>query len=325
MLCRLIIGMTLVALAQFTGQPNVLYYAPLIFEAVGFHSVTSATLASVGLGSIKVVFTTIALLTIDRVGRRLYLLIGVSFMMVSIIVMGGVSKSLLHDQVVDSCVNHSNITANITNLPQTNYLPLQHDNESQLVLHNSHNKSLQRFSVILSSSHAQNPDKGKESDRHAKVHSKIVKWVGLASLMIYVAGYAVSFGPVTWLILSEIFPSSLKGRAISMATVFNWGTNLIISMTFLQVISKIGISWTFIGYGIICGISIVFIYFFVPETKGRTLEEISSDLRGDGSTSIFGLRCSRCCKKKTMPGGHYQRVALNSTHSQPEPVFTEPL
>lgn len=94
------------------------------------------------------------------------------------------------------------------------------------------------------------------------------------SLMLYVGSFAIGLGPVFWLMISEIYPLKIRGRAMSTATVVNWGMNLMVAITFLSLIQLLGTSGTFWLYSIIGIGAIVFVYFRVPETKGKSLEEI---------------------------------------------------
>lgn len=104
-------------------------------------------------------------------------------------------------------------------------------------------------------------------------------WIAIGSLMLYVAAFAIGLGPVFWLLISEIYPLKIRGLAMSIATVANWGANLAIALTFLTLTQKIGTSWTFWLYGLISIGAVVFTHFLVPETKGRSLEEIESHWR----------------------------------------------
>ncbi len=107
--------------------------------------------------------------------------------------------------------------------------------------------------------------------------------IAVISLMVYVGSFAVGLGPVFWLMISEIYPLRIRGRAMSTATVVNWGTNLLVAITFLSLIQLIGTSSTFWLYSIIGIIAWVFVYFLVPETKGKSLEEIEAHLRAGKS------------------------------------------
>lgn len=99
-------------------------------------------------------------------------------------------------------------------------------------------------------------------------------WITLISLVVYVASFAISLGPVFWLLISEIYPLPIRGRAMSIATFFNWTANLLVSLTFLSLIDVFGQSGTFWFYGILSVIAWIFSYYLVPETKNKTLEQI---------------------------------------------------
>jgi len=109
--------------------------------------------------------------------------------------------------------------------------------------------------------------------------SGALKWIGLLSLMAYVASFAISIGPVFWLIISEIYPLRLRGLAMSLATGANWVCNLIVTFTFLLLIQAWGPTGTFGLLGVITLAAIPFSYFLVPETKDRSLEQIEHDVR----------------------------------------------
>jgi SP family galactose:H+ symporter-like MFS transporter len=101
--------------------------------------------------------------------------------------------------------------------------------------------------------------------------------LALVGLMAYVAAFAISLGPIFWLIISEIYPLRIRGRAMSVATVTNWLANLLITFTFPLMIAAIGPSATFWIYAAIGVIGFFFCWSLVPETKGRTLEEIEKE------------------------------------------------
>ena len=99
------------------------------------------------------------------------------------------------------------------------------------------------------------------------------------SLMSYVGFFAIGMGPVFWLLISELYPLKIRGSAMSVATFFNWGSNLLISITFLTVIHLCGKPGTFWIFGSLSILTWFFIYYMVPETKGRSLEEIEKHWR----------------------------------------------
>lgn len=96
----------------------------------------------------------------------------------------------------------------------------------------------------------------------------------------YIACFALSVGPVTWVILSEIFPTKIRGRAMAIATFCLWSANFVVSQTFPMMdespwlVERFNHGFPFWVYGLLCIVSVVFVWRFVPETKGKSLEEI---------------------------------------------------
>jgi MFS family permease len=112
-------------------------------------------------------------------------------------------------------------------------------------------------------------------------HNGAFAWLAVISMMAYVASFAISLGPIFWLLISEIYPLRIRNSAEGLAATFNWGSNLVITLAFLTLVEKLGPSWTFWLYGLSACAAWVFSYYFVPETKGRTLEEIEQSWRTD--------------------------------------------
>jgi SP family xylose:H+ symportor-like MFS transporter len=102
----------------------------------------------------------------------------------------------------------------------------------------------------------------------------------LVFMLGYIASFALSVGPVTWVILSEIFPTRVRGRAMALATVCLWAANYVVSQTFPMMdenaflVQKFHHGFTFWIYAVLCAVQILFVWKFVPETKGKSLEEI---------------------------------------------------
>jgi len=105
-------------------------------------------------------------------------------------------------------------------------------------------------------------------------------WITVLSVAAYVAFFAVGLGPVFWLLIAEIFPLAVRGRAMSLATISNWGFNLVVTITFLGLIDLFGRTGTFLLYAVLTLVALVFTAVLVPETKGRSLEEIEDALEG---------------------------------------------
>ena len=103
--------------------------------------------------------------------------------------------------------------------------------------------------------------------------------LAVVGLMLYVASFAIGLGPVFWLLISEIYPLRVRGLAMSIASEANWGSNLIIALTFLTLVQVLGQSGTFWLYAAVGVGAWVFAFLIVPETKGKTLEEIEEHWR----------------------------------------------
>ncbi len=102
--------------------------------------------------------------------------------------------------------------------------------------------------------------------------------VTVAALGLYIAGFAIGLGPVFWLLIAEIFPLAVRGRGMSTASVANWGSNLAVTLIFLDLVRALGSGGTFLLFAVLTLAAIVFTWRFVPETRGRSLEQIESDL-----------------------------------------------
>ena len=103
-------------------------------------------------------------------------------------------------------------------------------------------------------------------------------WVAVASVAAFVGFFAIGLGPVFWLLIAEIFPLAVRGRAMSLATVANWSFNLIVSATFLNLVGAVGSAGAFLVYAVLSLVALAFIAMMVPETKGRSLEQIEAAL-----------------------------------------------
>jgi sugar porter (SP) family MFS transporter len=104
------------------------------------------------------------------------------------------------------------------------------------------------------------------------------KYLILGSFSIYVIGYCISVGSLFWVLISEIYPLQVRGIAMSIATVMQWGANFVISISFLTVYQSFGQVLTFSIFGSFCLLAFVFVYYFVPETTGVSLEKIEERL-----------------------------------------------
>ncbi len=114
-----------------------------------------------------------------------------------------------------------------------------------------------------------------------------LKWVAVGSLVTYIVCFAMSLGPIGWILVSEVFPLKIRGVAMSVCTVSNFAFNFFVVASFPVLLNRIGGAWTFWMFGIVSILCIIFVYFFVPETKGISLEQIESNWRRGISPKNF--------------------------------------
>jgi MFS transporter, SP family, xylose:H+ symportor len=204
----LVIGMLLSTFQQLVGIQVMMYYAPEIIKNMG-SSVNSAMFQTILVGAVNVVFTVIAIYTVDKIGRKPLLLIGSLCMMVFMFVLG------------------------ITFL--TNQMGV----------------------------------------------------LSLISVLGFVGAFAFSWGPVTWVLLSEMFPNTIRSKAMSIAVAVQWIMNYTVSSTFplldrnTWLVEKFNHSVSFWLFGLMAFLSFIFVWHLVPETKRKTLEQMEEVWRSN--------------------------------------------
>ena len=104
----------------------------------------------------------------------------------------------------------------------------------------------------------------------------LLGWLTAGSLAAYVGFFAVGLGPVFWLLISEIFPLAIRGRGMSVATIANWLSNLVVALTFLDLVDLVGRPAVFLIYAALTFCALLFARALVPETKGLTLEAVEA-------------------------------------------------
>ncbi|XP_032589789.1 facilitated trehalose transporter Tret1 isoform X2 [Drosophila grimshawi] len=118
---------------------------------------------------------------------------------------------------------------------------------------------------------------------YCKANGMDVSNVGLLPLccfVVYILGFSLGFGPIPWLMMGEILPAKIRGSAASVATAFNWTCTFVVTKSFLDMIKLIGAHGAFWLFGVICCIGMFFVIFCVPETQGKTLEDIERKMMG---------------------------------------------
>ncbi len=113
--------------------------------------------------------------------------------------------------------------------------------------------------------------------------------VTLVALVVFIISFAFSLGPVTWTVINEIYPGEVRGRAVAVATAVNWGAAFLVSGFFLSVVNAIGLAYPFWLFAAFCLLGLIWVYVGVPETRGRSLEEIEASWR-DATTPARKLQ-----------------------------------
>ncbi len=193
----LFFGIILAIFQQITGVNTIVYYAPTIFQKVGFASASSAILITFVIGAVGLAATLVSMALVDRLGRRVLLLVSLA----------GMAVTLFH------------------------------------------------LSLTL----------GQHEPR---------KWVAVADVICYLAAFDIGLGPIFWLLISEIYPTTIRGKAMSIATMAIWASDFLVTATFLTLVEHLGMTNCFRLFSALCLVAFLFSYCMTPETRGRTLEEI---------------------------------------------------
>ncbi len=222
MLTIVIIGTVLSVLQQFTGINAVLYYGADIFEqSLGFGA-EDILQQQVLLATVNLLFTFVAMFTVDKLGRKPLLYIGSVGMLIGFLMMG--------------------------------------------------------FTLYLS-------DYSQVNSAGLPTISKSEGIISLIGVLIFIGSFAMSMGPVVWVMLSEIFPNKIRSAAMSIAVAAQWLANYLVSQSFPMIVeseaNKLkmdGGIWNnslpYFLFSVFIALTIVFVWKFIPETKGKTLEEM---------------------------------------------------
>jgi len=259
----LLIGIALGSLQQLIGINAIFYYAPDIFEKIG-GSRDSAFLQASIIGIINIVFTVIAMRLIDRIGRKSLLVIGVSGIILCHLIVG-FSFTQAHYTIDENSIMKLNNTVHSELVEKIEQL----DGKT----FSSKKGFLSELSNYLSNIEIQ-----ENKLNILKSTVKLNNIVILVAILAFVAMFAMSLGPVTWVLLSELYPNKFRGRAISIAGFFNGFSSFIVPLLFLWEFEKIGEAATFFIFASIAIICFFFVIYKIPETKGKSLEEIEATL-----------------------------------------------
>lgn len=232
------------AAQQLSGFNCAMYYAATILHMAGFRSNSSSTYFSIVVSATNFLFTSVALSIIDKVGRRRILVYSMIAMIIGLFALGGAFAGQQGFMTVqDNCNYGTNCARCVQDSSTCSW---------------SASQSVCAVTTSLAPSDIYQSSTGCPPQSHDQALTGIL----FASLVVYVAGYALGLGNVPWLMQSELFPLSIRGKANGIATAVNWACNLIISTSFLSMTNGVSAAGTFWFYG---GLSIVFWIFAIFE------------------------------------------------------------
>jgi sugar porter (SP) family MFS transporter len=256
----LIIGLGIGILQQITGINSVFFYAPMIFEQSGIGT-DAAFSQAILVGLTNLLFTIVAILFIDRLGRKPLLGIGLAGIALFMFILAAGFNSATYSLSAEA------IAA----------MPEQVDKEALLTIQDQEFSSDVKFKNKLGEILKPSVIKEYESNLIAgAIHNNPL--LILIGILGFVAAFAVSIGPVMWVLFSELFPNWIRGLAISFVGFINSLVSFSVQLVFPWELSTLGTAGTFLIYGIFGAIGLVFVLVMVPETKGKSLEELEKIL-----------------------------------------------
>ena len=254
------IGVVVAILQQITGINSVFFYAPMIFEQSGIGT-DASFIQAILVGLINLVFTLLAIGLIDRVGRKPLLVFGLSGIVISMAVLAFGFYSATYTLNGDAIARlpESVQTEQFQSLEGQTF---QGDLAYKTALADAlgADAATEYESQLISSAISMNP------------------MLILLGILGFVACFAISLGPVMWVLFSELFPNKIRGLAISFVGLINSGVSFIVQLVFPWELANLGSALTFLIYGAFAAVGLVFILLVLPETKGKSLEELEEIL-----------------------------------------------
>lgn len=256
----MIIGIVIAIVQQITGINAVFFYAPMIFEQTGIGTDASFIQAII-IGVTNLVFTIIAILFVDRIGRKPLLIVGLLGIAISLFVLAGSFKAAeysLNAQAITELVNVENSDALLAIDGKVFTSDVAFKNVLNDLLGN-----------VIAAKH-----QGEIIAKAVTINS----WLVLIGIIGFVASFAISLGPVMWILFSELFPNRLRGLAISFVGFVNSGVSYLVQQLLPWELANWGNSVTFLIFGVFGALGLVFVIIYVPETKGKSIEELEEIL-----------------------------------------------
>lgn len=256
----LLIGVVLAILQQISGINSVFFYAPIIFEKAGLGTDAAFTQA-IFVGLVNLVFTIIAMSLIDKLGRKPLLVIGMVGIAISMFLLAygfGSATFTLSEKSVNE------LTISIEKQKLNSLINMRFSSEAE-------------FKEALKNTLGKK-DANLYENEFIKSAININTTLILLAILGFVASYAVSIGPVMWVMFSELFPNTVRAVAISFVGFINSLISFLVQLVFPLELEKIGSASTFLIYGLFAAAGLIFVLLKVPETKGKSLEELEKIL-----------------------------------------------
>lgn len=256
----LMLGLVIGILQQITGINSVFFYAPMIFEQSGIGTDASFSQA-IYVGLINLVFTLIAISLIDRLGRKPLLVFGVSGIAICMFLLSYGFYSASYTLSAESVKS----------------LPAEVDQSKISALIGKTYDDDVSFKQALRAELGDEVAKTYESELITAAVS-MNAWLILIGILGFVASFAVSIGPVMWVLFSELFPNWIRGLAISFVGLVNSAVSFLVQLVFPWELETLGSTLTFFIYGAFAALGLIYIIMKLPETKNRSLEELEKIL-----------------------------------------------
>lgn len=256
----LTIGISVGILQQITGINSVFFYAPMIFEQSGIGT-NAAFMQAALVGLVNLGFTVAALILIDKLGRRPLLGFGMTGIAVCMLLLAygfGAATYTLDPQALD------NLSAEIDRMQlaavaNTTYAS-DIDFRAAVTAAIGADAYKQHAAALVSNA--------------ISMHPTLI----LVAILGFVASFAISIGPIMWVLFSELFPNKVRGMAISFVGLINSAIAFLVTFLFPWQLENIGNAGTFLIYGLFAVFGLFFVMRILPETKGRSLEELEREL-----------------------------------------------
>ncbi|MGI9237409.1 MAG: sugar porter family MFS transporter [Woeseiaceae bacterium] len=256
----LTIGISVGILQQITGINSVFFYSPMIFEQSGIGT-NAAFMQAVLVGLVNLGFTVAAMVLIDKLGRRPLLgfgLTGIAVCMLTLAYGFGAATYTLDQEAID------NLPSEIDRMQITTVSDTLYDSDIDFREAVSAALGVEVYkeyeSALVSNAIDMNP------------------LLILFAILGFVASFAISIGPIMWVLFSELFPNNVRGMAISFVGLINSAIAFLVTFIFPWELENLGNATTFLIYGVFAVIGLVFVMRVLPETKGRSLEELEKIL-----------------------------------------------